>query len=239
MKKIKFKVDGHTLTGTIIYPSNIKDSNPAVLFVHGWLSSETGYIPRAKAVSARGAICMTFNLRGHGTSEGEVNTFSRKDHLGDVMVAYDYLAAQPNVDTERIGVVGASYGAYLSSILTSKRKVKWLVLRAPALYKDKDFSVPTQSLIKEDVCVYRQVKIKPQDNYALKALTTFKNNVFLIECENDIVVSHQIIKNYKTALKNKKFSYFLLPKADHELSTEEYKKAFIEVLSEIFKQWLK
>ena len=240
MEKIFFKVDGDNLFGTILYPSKLKDKNPAVLFVHGWTSSQKSYIPRAEAVSKCGAICMTFNLRGHGDSGGNIKEFSRKDHLKDVIKAYDFLVSLSKADKNKIGVVGASYGGYLSSILISKRKVKWFVLRAPALYKDNDFNTPTFSLNKEDVRVYRQSKINPKNNYALKALTRFKNEVVLIECEKDSIVPKQTIQNYEKALKNNKnYSYILLSKADHELSTEEFKKAFIDILLKVFTNWFK
>lgn len=238
-KKISFKVGKENLSGTILYPQILKKSNPAVLFVHGWSSSQTGYIPRAEAVTKSGAICMTFNLRGHGESGGKLGQFSREDHIEDVCTAYDFLVSLPQVDKKRIGIVGASYGGYLSSILTPRRKVRWLVLRAPALYKDEDFHIPTALLNKDDLKIYRHSKINPKDNFALKSLTNFKNDVVLIECENDTAVPKPTIENYKKALvSNKNYSFELLAYADHELSKEEYKKAFINVLTKYFSKWL-
>jgi len=81
MKRVIFWVEGQKIKGTLILPRVVKDKNPGVLFIHGWTSSEEGYIPRAKAVAKHGAICLTFNLRGHGKSEGRLGDFSRKDHL--------------------------------------------------------------------------------------------------------------------------------------------------------------
>lgn len=240
MKNISFKVGKDTLNGTIVYPRQIKEVNPTVLFVHGWSSSQTGYFHRAEAVAKTGAICMTFNLRGHGDSDGKLDQFSRVDHLNDVLTAYDYLTSLPTIDKRRVGIVGASYGGYLASISTTKRVVRWLVLRAPALYKDDGFNQPTASLIRKDIQVYRQSQIDPQYNLALKALTTFKNDVLLLECEKDTVVPHQTIENYKQALKhNTKYTYIVLPGADHELSSAEHKELFIDVLVETFTNWLK
>lgn len=240
MRGISFRVSDDRLTGTVIYPTHSKTLNPAVLFVHGWSSDQTGYIPRAVAVAKCGAICMTFDLRGHGNSDGKINQFSRADHLKDVISAYDYLASLPKVNKNKIGVVGASYGGYLSSILTSKRDVTWLVLRAPALYKDDDFNIPTAQLVKEDPQIHRQSKISPKDNYALKALMKFTNNIALVQCENDDEIPPQTIENYKVALKNNKnYSYILLSKADHKLSTQEYKQLYINLLSKIFSKWLR
>ena len=67
---------------------------------------------------------------------------SREDNLHDVLAAYDLLRGQPAVDDQAIAVVGSSYGGYLAAILTSRRRVRWLGLRAPALYWDEDSGDP-------------------------------------------------------------------------------------------------
>lgn len=85
MQPIKFKVGKQTVKGTIILPKRLSKNNPGVLFIHGWTSNQTGYIPRAEAVSKLGAICLTFDMRGHGKSDGVFNQLSRQDHLNDVV----------------------------------------------------------------------------------------------------------------------------------------------------------
>lgn len=239
MNKISFKVNKDALTGTIFYPPKIKKLNPAVLFVHGWQSNQTGYFLRAETVAKEGAICLTFDLRGHGQSAGDLKTFSRKNHLDDVLAAYDFLISQPQVEQNKIGVVGASYGGYLASILTSKRKIKWLVLRAPALCSNTDFDLPTALLIEqkgEDI--FRQ-KTYEENNFAIHSLKNYKNGAVLIECENDQIIPPQIILNYKRTLQNNKnYHYELLMRADHQLSKPENKIGFVKILSKWFCKWL-
>ncbi|MGI8420594.1 MAG: alpha/beta hydrolase family protein, partial [Candidatus Levyibacteriota bacterium] len=142
MKPVSFEVDGQKLTGTLFYPEQIKTKNPAILFLHGWKSSQKRMIPRAQQLAKLGFICLSFNLRGHGDSEGDRKILSRKDYVDDVIAAYDFLVQQAHVDKERMGIICTSFGAYLGSILTSKRKVKWLVLHAPAGYPDEGFTDP-------------------------------------------------------------------------------------------------
>lgn len=239
MQDISFKTGKDNLSGTLFYPPHLKALNPAVLFVHGWASSQTGYVPRALALARSGAVCLTFNLRGHGNSDGKISQFSRKDHLQDVISAYDYLASLLEVDKKKIGVVGASYGGYLSSILTQKRAVKWLVLRAPSLFKNASFNDATDKLLKQNIEVYRQFNLNPDNNYALQALSKYRHAAALIQCEYDEDIPPQTIINYKLALKNNQnFSYYLLSRADHELSTPKYKQAYINLLAEIFVKWL-
>src|SRR6476661_7806680 len=69
-------------------------------------------------------------VHGWGGSHDEYDLVTREDNLHDVIAAYDRLVAQPAVDDKAIAVVGSSYGGYLAAILTSRRRVRWLGLRA-------------------------------------------------------------------------------------------------------------
>src|SRR5438270_12807000 len=120
MKNMYFTVDNQKLKATLFYPSVLKQQNPGVMFINGWATDESHQIQRAEAVAQKGAICLTFDLRGNGLSEGEFAAFSRADHLQDAIAAYDFLTSQEGVNKNRIGVCGVSYGGYLASILASK-----------------------------------------------------------------------------------------------------------------------
>ncbi|HSX09791.1 MAG TPA: alpha/beta fold hydrolase [Candidatus Saccharimonadales bacterium] len=137
MKKITFTVDAQTLVGNILFPESLKSKNPALLFLHGWKSSQGRHIERAKKLVALGFICMTFDLKSHGKSDGDRSMLSIKDYLDDVIAAYDFLKMQKHVDPDRIGIVGSSFGGYLGSLLTEKCPVKWLALQAPANYPER------------------------------------------------------------------------------------------------------
>src|SRR3989344_2150602 len=120
--KLNLKSGNQNLAVTLIKPEkNFKDPLPALIFIHGWGSDQTGNIERAKELSKLGFVCLTFDLRGHGESDATINQFSRKDHLEDCLTAYDFLISQPGVNPEKIGVIGASYGGYLGVILTMHR----------------------------------------------------------------------------------------------------------------------
>ena len=92
------------------------------------------------AIAALGCICITFDLRGHVRHQAMRQTVTREDNLRDVLAAYDVLVGHPAVDPMAIAIVGSSYGGYLAAILSSMRRVRWLALRVPALYRDEDWS---------------------------------------------------------------------------------------------------
>jgi alpha/beta superfamily hydrolase len=63
----------------------------------------------ARALASRGVIALRFNFRGVGASEG-VHDDGRGER-DDVAGALDELLMQPNVDPDRVSLVGYSFGA--------------------------------------------------------------------------------------------------------------------------------
>lgn len=236
MKDVSFFVDKQKLKGTLFYPKPLRTANPAILFLHGWTSSEIGYKPRAEALAKLGFICLTFDLRGHGKSDGKLEDFSINDHLKDAVAAFDFLASQENADKNKIGVVGASYGGYLASILSSKRSVKWLTLRAPAIYPDGNFNRSTVSVLKDETKFFNEMGSGDKNNSACRAISKFNGNILIIESKNDEIIPHKIIEAYINCVKDKNLlTHKVIKNADHPLLKEEYKKEFIKIMVD----WLK
>jgi uncharacterized protein len=231
MDKINLKVNGQYISANLLKPDNLKEKNPALIFVHGWSSNKVGNILRAQALTQLGFICLTLDLRGHGNSDGALGDFSREDHLEDLKAAYDFLSSQEHVESEKIGIIGASYGGYLSAILTNFKKLKWLVLRVPALYFDKNFEIPTLKLIgnHEEKDAFRSTNLTPKESLALKGITNFKGPILIIESEKDTIIPSATIKNYlKFAPKDT--LHIMMKDTPHDLRTEDQQKEYIEIL---------
>lgn len=228
-----------TLDGTLILPENIKPNGKAILFLHGWRSSEDGCIDRAKALAELGYICLTFNLRGHGNSTGDIHKLTRQDFLNDAILAYDYLKNQKRVDPDKIAVVGASFGGYLATLLTKKRPVRWLALRAPANYPNEGFEnmVQNQYIYETQTAkAWSQKQLDYRETISLQALHEYSHEVLLIESSNDIAVPHQAVQNYADAVTDQsKLTHIVMEGADHPLTEEKYKQKFIQILVDWFK----
>jgi pimeloyl-ACP methyl ester carboxylesterase len=232
---VEIAVNGQHIAGTLITQAN---ALPGILFVHGWGGSQEQYLTRARKVAALGCICLTFDLRGHARTDEQRETVSREDNLRDVVAAYDVLAGQAGVDRSAIGVVGSSYGGYLAAILTSLRPVRWLALRAPALYKDAAWDLPKVRLNHgSDLAQYRRLSpINPEENRALRACAAFSGDVLIVESEHDDLVPHSVIANYIAAcLEARSVTSRVIEGADHGLSEEASQHAYTSLLVE----WLK
>jgi len=222
--KVDIAVDGQHIDGTLVAASN---SVPGVLLVHGWDGSQQQYLARAHEIATLGCVCLTFDLRGHARHVSQRQSVSREDNLRDLLAAYDVLVHHPTVDPKSIAIVGSSYGGYLAAIATTLRPVRWLALRAPALYRDSEWTVPKGSLSRSDLASYRQSVVPPPDNRALLACCQFHGDVLIVESEHDKTVPHPVIKSYLGAFKHvKSVTYRVISDADHALSTEESRQAY-------------
>ncbi len=225
---IYIPVGNRRIAGTLVAPDTLV---PGVILVHGWDGSQQQYIERAHEIAALGCICLTFDLRGHAEDKAERDMVTREDNLGDMLAAYDLLVSHPAVDATNIAVIGSSYGGYLATVLSSMRRVRWMALRAPALYKDEDWLVPKRQLNKEEVAAYRETVVKPEDNRALAASAAFEGDVLIVESEHDTTVPHPVIENYKAAFgKAHSMTYRVISGGDHSLSTPAFREAYGTIL---------
>lgn len=224
------EVGENTLAGTLLYPS---ESLPGVLFIHGWGGSQDQDLARAKQVAGLGAVSLTFDLRGHERGSPMFHTVTREQNLRDVLAAYDRLAQQRNVDVGSIAVVGTSYGGYLAAILTSMRRVRWLALRSPALYKDAQWESAKLALhLDQDLPAYRHRAVAARDNRALRACTDFNGDVLLVQAENDDIVPHQVGRNYISAFsaRAKSLSTRMIDGATHAFADKRSHDAYSATL---------
>lgn len=98
--------DDLTLHGWYIPSAN----RAAVILVHAFNGNRTGTIYHAELLAKHGYGVLLYDTRSEGESEGDLNALGWEDHL-DVFAALDYLNERPEVDLERIGVLGLSAGA--------------------------------------------------------------------------------------------------------------------------------
>jgi len=225
---IDIPVDGVNIAGTLIAPSTMV---PGVLLVHGWDGSQQQDITRAHELAALGCICLTFDLRGHARHQSQREAVTREDNLRDVLAAYDVLVGHPAVDPAAIAVIGSSYGGYLAAVLTSLRPVRWLGLRAPAIYRDENWEYPKRRLNGDDLTLYRQTTIEPEKNRALAACEDFIGDVLIVESEHDSIVPHPVIENYLAAFRHaRSMTYRVMTGVDHAMSKRAWRQDYTAIV---------
>ena len=128
--------EGTRLAGSLWRPAGIRpeDRLAAILLAHGWggLRSQLdrSYAPK---FAAAGFVVLSFDYRGWGDSDGKLVTLEKQarpsqagelsvrarvirqvvdpfDQIQDLSNALHYLAGEAQVDSQRIGIWGTSYG---------------------------------------------------------------------------------------------------------------------------------
>lgn len=225
---IEIVVDEERMAGTFLAPGS---KVPGVLFVHGWGGSQERDLERARGIAGLGCVCLTFDLRGHIKNSERQHTVTREENLRDLICAYDCLHRHPAIDTRAIAVVGTSYGAYLSTILTTLRPVQWLSLRVPSLYRDDQWDTPKRKLDRKDLAQYRSGFVPATENRALMACMQFRGDVLLVESENDHLVPHSTIMSYRAAFQNShSLTHRVIDNADHALTDKTCQQAYTSIL---------
>lgn len=102
--------DGVAIAGQL-YESAQRPA-PAVVLIHMLGRTHGDWDNVARVLQAAGLTALAIDLRGHGLSGGSGDVSA--DMVGDVRAAVAWLAAQPDVRPDAIGVAGASLGANLA-----------------------------------------------------------------------------------------------------------------------------
>ena len=114
-EKISFQSDGLKIAGLVDLPADYKrgESRSAFIVLHGFGGNKDGQGQSvvAKQFAQWGFVTLRIDFRGCGESEGERGRIICLDQVADTRNAISYIAARQEVDPERIGLVGSSFGA--------------------------------------------------------------------------------------------------------------------------------
>lgn len=112
---VTFESDGLTLTGVVHTPDDMEpgERRPAIMVLHGFGSNKSSgnSITPAEMFCDWGYVTMRFDFRGCGDSAGEYGRIICLEQVADTRNALSYLQTRDDVDPDRIGAVGSSFGA--------------------------------------------------------------------------------------------------------------------------------
>jgi dipeptidyl aminopeptidase/acylaminoacyl peptidase len=110
---VTFYSQGCKLMGDFYRPDDLGDgeTRAGILLCHGYTGVKDLYLPdNAAALVAEGYVVLAFDYKGWGESEGLKSHLNPHGRVADAQAALTFLALQPEVDADRLGVYGTSYG---------------------------------------------------------------------------------------------------------------------------------
>lgn len=108
-----------TLTGWLVTPPGAVVA-PAVVVMHGWGANASLMQGCAAPLQEAGLAVLLLDARCHGRSDGERFT-SLPRFAEDIEAGLDWLRQQPQVDVQRLAVVGHSVGAGAALLSATRR----------------------------------------------------------------------------------------------------------------------
>lgn len=109
--------DGLVLQGSF-YAGEGGTPQPGVLLLHMIYGKREQWNPLIPALVEGGYSVLALDMRGHGKTGGEMDWDQAVD---DLQRALDYLTQRPEVDPERLGILGASMGANMAMVTAAAR----------------------------------------------------------------------------------------------------------------------
>lgn len=136
----------HTLAGTLTLPRSRRGRIPAVITISGSgaqdrdeaLPGMSGYRPfreLAAGLSERGVAVLRYDDRGFGASTGVHAGATSADFAEDTRAVVAYLRARPDIDPDRIFLIGHSEGAMIAPMVAAgDPRIAGIVLLAGPAY---------------------------------------------------------------------------------------------------------
>ena len=114
-EKVTFKSGDLNISGVVHKPDDMADGErrPAVLVLHGFGSrKDAGNVVGPTNMFMKwGYVVLRFDMRGCGDSDGLFGHLLCLDQVEDTRAAITFMQTRPEVDPDRIAVVGSSFGA--------------------------------------------------------------------------------------------------------------------------------
>ncbi len=135
---------GWQLESDLLLPSS-HDPMPAVLLLHAAAGNRSVYENLAEELATQGIASLRIDLRGHGEStnlgtfavNGEYHRPILEGTEKDVQRALDFLGGLAEIDSSRLGVVGASYSGERMALAGAKQGfVRAYVALSPGDFSD-------------------------------------------------------------------------------------------------------
>ncbi len=115
-ERITFDWDGIEIAGILDIPDASNGPIPAFVILHGFgANKDSGSVPAmATLLTNRGYASLRLDMPGVGDSGGVVGKLVCLEQVAVARRGIDYLESRAEIDSARIGVAGASFGAAVS-----------------------------------------------------------------------------------------------------------------------------
>jgi dipeptidyl aminopeptidase/acylaminoacyl peptidase len=235
--------DGLKLAGWFVPSQN----GAVIIMQHGYKSTRKELLNEAEMMYRHGYGILLTTVRAHDHSDGEMITFGMKE-IDDLEAWYQYLVTRNDIDPEKIGMLGNSYGGMLAIQFTAhNKKIKAVV--ADCAFSSLNDTVETSVEYFTDLPAFpfaplivfwaeRETGFKTEDIDATKWIAQISPRpVFLMQGGADVVISADSGQRLYDAAGEPKELWFA-PELGHVGFDKERAAEFEQRVSKFFDKYL-
>lgn len=227
---------------------------PAVVMLHGTGSDKNeaggGYDMLAPAFAKAGIAAIRIDFIGSGDSTGDYKNYNFTTAVADANAAYDYLAKMPEINKDKVGVMGWSQGGTIALLAAGQNPVFQSVLTwagEPDLsdmlpkeayetaQKDGFYTMKFEWRTPLNVGLQWFEEVEKTD--VLKVFANSKAPVLAINGTDDTAVAPEKADQIKAASTHPQSRALLLEKANHTFHIFTDDKSTIEGLIQTTVEW--
>ena len=245
---VTFKSHGKQIVGMLHLPS--RKNAPLIIMCHGWTGNKQGvynafFVKAARNFSKNGFATLRFDFRGSGDSEGRWKDQTTTTMLEDLDNVIDQISKYPEINKEKIGLIGHSQGGRVVLLHTAKDKrieslVTWAARTDLSYFWSKAWleSARRKERVIEDFEITKKWISDDMKYNVEKTVQKIKVPILVIHGDTDYTVpDSEAYRIYKNANKPKKLQ--IVKGLNHDFSGEKIQKEVIKITLNWFKKWLK
>ncbi len=225
-RDVSFPSTGATIAGTLTVPNGLSGRAPAFVFVHGSgagtrdgaLAQNPTFLDLSNALSNAGTIVLRYDKRGIGASTG---TATEDWHVlgGDLRAAVAFLRQQPNVDPNRIYLLGHSEGGQIVPMIEpSIQGVAGIVLMAgPAVSMDRIIDQQSSRMTPQMEAAVRKAFATYAGQDPALAITRVNVPILILQGgrDNQVLPSDLHVLTDAAKAAHRRITVVILPEDDH------------------------
>ena len=178
-----------------------------------------------------GITSIIFDYTGHGDSPFNIEELSPAQHFLEVITVFDWIKSK--YPKRKVFVIGSSYGGFLAAQLTKYREFDGLILRAPSIYRPKDFYSLKKDEDREATQKYRRDTDALSKSPLLSRAANFNGKALLIVHKRDEQIPKETTDAYANAFKPETIEFDITHSLDQ--ATDKQVKEYNQKV----KDWLR
>lgn len=251
--KVKISNGKYDIPAIVTLPEG-KGPFSAVVMLHGTGSNKNeaggGYDMLAPVLAKAGVASIRIDFIGNGESTEDYKNYNFTSAVADANTAYEYMSKMPEINKDKIGVMGWSQGGTIALLAAGQNPAFQSVLTwagEPDLSdmlpkeayetakKDGFYTMKFEWRTPLNVGLQWFEEVEKTD--VLKVFSVSKAPVLAINGTDDTAVAPEKAEQIRKASTNEKSKALLLEKADHTFHIFTDDKSTIEGLIQTTKDW--